>query len=334
MRRSIKILTLIIILVLVGSALHESYLRYRIEKTYPPVGAFIDVDMAKLHYLRRPPSTSQALNSPPIVLVHGASGNARDMAHVFFNSLAPDLDLYAFDRPGIGWSVNKISTEDMSSPEVQSDALALAIDKLGLEKPVIVGFSWGGAVAAAFATRHAEKVSGVVALAGVFYPWEGTDVWYQKLAEIPILNQAFMRLLLVKMGRELVPASIEGTFVPEPPAENYRTEAAIDLILRPQPFINNSIYGMRLRGHLQAMADDYENISVPVLLAAGDQDHTVYTPNQSQRLSKTIKQAHFLHFKGAGHMLHHTRAEHISRAIEKMARGETLPAGEYYISTP
>ena len=177
-------------------------------------------------------------------------------------------------------------------------------------------------------------MSGVAALAGVFYPWEGTDVWYQKLAEIPVLNELFMRLLLVKMGRELVPASIEGTFVPEPPSADYRTKAAIDLILRPQPFINNSIWRYAVAGHLADMADDYDTISVPVLLAAGDRDHTVFTPNQSQRLSKTVKQAHFLHFKGAGHMLHHTRTERISQAIEKMARGESLPPGEHYITVP
>ena len=334
MRRPIKIVILLICLVLVGSALHESYLRYRIEKTYPPIGEFVDVELARLHYLHRQKTSSSDAKTPAIVLIHGASGNARDMAHVFFNSLPPELDVYAFDRPGIGWSVNKISQEQMSSPAAQSDALAQAIDKLGLEKPLIVGFSWGGAVAAAFATRHPDKVCGVAALAGVFYPWDGTDVWYQKLAETPVLNQVFMRLLLVKMGRQLVPSSIEGTFVPETPTDDYRTKAAIDLILRPQPFINNSIYGMRLRGHLADMAGEYDSISVPVLLAAGDRDRTVFTPNQSQRLSKTVKQAHFLHFKGAGHMLHHTRTERITRAIVDMAHGKTLPPGEHYISIP
>jgi len=332
MRRPIQIVALLISVVLIGLALHESYLRNRIEQTYPPIGEFVDVETARLHYIRR--GSQSTFQTPPIVLIHGASGNARDMSYVFFSSLAPDLDLYAFDRPGIGWSVNTVSADAMSSPEAQADALMQAFDALGLQKPLIVGFSWGGAVAAAFATRHPDKISGVAALAGVFYPWEGTDVWYQKLAEIPVLNQIFMRLLLVKMGRELVPASIEGTFVPEPPSDGYRTNAAIDLILRPQPFINNSVYGMRLRGHLKTMADDYDTITVPVLLAAGDRDHTVFTPNQSQRLTKTVKQAHFLHFKGAGHMLHHTRTETISRAIEKMARGETLPPGEHYISQP
>ncbi len=331
MMKFMKITGLFFFVILLGLALHETMLRRAIEAAYPPKGAFVDVSTARLHYIHRPAQFNENIvqDPHPVVLIHGASGNAQDMELAFFDALAPEIDVYAFDRPGLGWSDSKISAELMSSPKAQAEAIAQAIDKLGLEKPVIVGFSWGGAVAAAFASEYGDKVSGVVALAGVFYPWQGTDVWYQKLAEIPIVNQLFMRLALVKIGQDMIPASIDATFVPEAPFPDYQKQAAIDLILRPSPFIYNSIYGMRLRGHLQEMMGRYEQINVPLVLAAGDEDQTVYTPNQSQRLLKTVENAHFMHFQGAGHMLHHTRNQPIVTAINDLAYGIALPAGEY-----
>ncbi|MGC6476582.1 MAG: alpha/beta fold hydrolase [Parvibaculales bacterium] len=326
-----KITGFFFFVILLGLALHETMLRRTIEAAHPPKGAFVDVPTARLHYIHRAAKFNEnALKDPhPVVLIHGASGNAQDMELAFFDTLAPDIDVYAFDRPGLGWSESKISAELMSSPQAQADAIAQAIDKLGLEKPVIVGFSWGGAVAAAFASEYGDKISGVVALAGVFYPWQGTDVWYQKLAEVPIINQLFMRLALVKIGQDMIPASIDATFTPEASFPDYQKLAAIDLILRPSPFIYNSVYGMRLRGHLHDMTARYADINVPLVLAAGDRDQTVYTPNQSQRLLKTVQNAHFMHFIGAGHMLHHTRNQPIVTAINDLAHGIVLPAGEH-----
>ncbi len=334
MKMIVTIIAILTLLILGGTVLHEAFLRYHIEAANPPRGEFIEVKTARLHYVYRAATKITGEKRHPIVLIHGASGNALDMSHAFFKNLAPELEVYSFDRPGLGWSENKISTENMSSPVSQADALAQAIEALGIEKPVIVGFSWGGTVAAAFATHHQDKISAVMALAGVFYPWEGASVWYQKLAALPVVNQIFTYALLIKMGQKTISPAIDAIFMPETPILNYRSDAAVDLILRPQPFINNSIYGIRLRGHLKNMAAAYSKIKIPIVLAAGDRDHTVLTPDQSQRLAKTIKQAHFMHFENAGHMLHHTRIERISRAINDLAQGVSLPAGEFYIKTP
>ena len=64
------------------------------EAAYPPVGAFVTVDGRRVHYVLRG-------QGPDLVLIHGASGNLRDMLPLV-DLLAPNYRVIAFDRPGLG----------------------------------------------------------------------------------------------------------------------------------------------------------------------------------------------------------------------------------------
>lgn len=325
---------------LVASAAHEIWLRYQIEQKHPPLGQFIEVDTAKLHYLHRPAkksggkSANKSERNSPIVLIHGASGTANDMALAFFDSLPDDLDVYAFDRPGMGWSENKVPVEQMQSPSQQAAAIHQAVEKLGLHKsvkPLIVGHSWGGSLAIAYAQSFPDDVSGMVGLAGVYFPWKGKDSWQNKLAVTPVVNHIFLHLALVKLGNVQIPAGINYNFIPEAPVADYREKIAVDLILRPTPFINNAHYNVNLRKNLAQMEKTYDALTMPILLAAGDMDHTVSTKHQSLRLSKLLRAAHFIHIENAGHGMPHTQNDILVEAITTLARGGTLPAGEKLI---
>ena len=51
---------------------------YRIERAYPPAGQFVDVAGARLHVVDlAAPDENAAL--PPVLLLHGASGNLEEM---------------------------------------------------------------------------------------------------------------------------------------------------------------------------------------------------------------------------------------------------------------
>ena len=75
------------------------------------------------------------------------------------------------------------------------------------------------------------------------------------------------------------------------------------------------------------LSDTYQQLQAPLLIAAGDSDQTVHTPHQSERLARLKPEAYFMHFRGAGHMIHHSRSEDLVAALMVMVRGEALPRG-------
>jgi len=103
---------------------------------------------------------------PPIVLLHGLASQRR-----FWNLVVPylvspggaGLPLLAIDQRGHGDADRPEASYELS--QVAAD-LAIAMDAVGWSRAVIVGHSWGGAVAAAFAADHPERTLAVVGIDG------------------------------------------------------------------------------------------------------------------------------------------------------------------------
>lgn len=95
----------------------------------------------------------------PVLFVHGSGGNLTQwqaqLVHLRKNRRA-----VAFDLRGMGASQAPM-LPDYSVPTMAQDLAAVA-DALRLERFVLVGHSYGGAVVAAYAAEHPERVAGVV----------------------------------------------------------------------------------------------------------------------------------------------------------------------------
>ena len=325
MFRMLAVFTFIIV-VLVG---HEFLMVLLIERKYPPRGDFVDVEKAKIHFLtRKKISDTKNSKNAPVILIHGSSGSSADMELAFFDIFPDDIDLYAFDRPGIGWSKTKLSPLEMSNPMKQAEAIHMAVKKLKLDKPIIVGHSWGGAVAIAYAKQFGDEVSGVVSLAGVAYPWKGPHGWYDNLLTTPVINHIFTRLFLNKIGQLYVPLSINSIFEPELARSDYREGAQAEIILRPSTIINNSYYSYYLRRHLKTMSKKYNDINTPFLIVAGNRDYIVHSKSQSERLHNEVAGSEYMLFKDTGHMPHHTQTQILADKIGRMSKGEALTPGK------
>ena len=325
MFRMLAVFTFIIV-VLVG---HELLMVWLIERKYPPRGDFVDVETARIHFLtRKKEAVIENQENAPVVLVHGSSGSSADMELAFFDAFPDDIDLYAFDRPGIGWSRTKLSPLKMSNPMKQAEAIHMAVEKLKLDKPIIVGHSWGGAVAIAYAKQFGNEITGAVSLAGVAYPWKGPYGWYDVMLTTPVFNHIFTRLFLNKMGQLYVPLSIKAIFEPEAARGDYREGAQAEIILRPSTIINNSYYSLNLRRHLKTMSEKYNDIKIPLLIVAGNRDYIVHSKSQSERLHNEVAGSEYILFKGAGHMPHHTQTQILAEKIGRMSKGEALTPGK------
>jgi len=97
--------------------------------------------------------------SPTLVLVHGAGGN-----HLHWPPelrCLPGATVYALDLPGHGRS----GGQGRDTIEDYAKAIVEFLDTVGVEQPVIVGHSMGGAIALTLALHFPNRVAGLVLMA-------------------------------------------------------------------------------------------------------------------------------------------------------------------------
>jgi len=97
----------------------------------------------------------------PVLLVHGG-GADRSHWHAVVPLLGIDRTVVTFDQRGYGES-EPPTDMDRSLGAMASDVLAV-VAATGLQRPVIVGHSYGGAVAAEAVARSPDRFSGAVFL--------------------------------------------------------------------------------------------------------------------------------------------------------------------------
>jgi 2-succinyl-6-hydroxy-2,4-cyclohexadiene-1-carboxylate synthase len=95
---------------------------------------------------------------PAILFLHGFMGSAADWRGVMA-ALEGEYRCLAVDLPGHGASLGL--PPDVYTIDGTARALLDLLDELGVERPVVVGYSMGGRLALYLALRHPERFSGL-----------------------------------------------------------------------------------------------------------------------------------------------------------------------------
>jgi pimeloyl-ACP methyl ester carboxylesterase len=278
-------------------------------------GEFVEVEGVRLHYVVRG-------EGRPVLLLHGNSGFAHDFAAVL-ESLDPvEFRAFAFDRPGHGYSERPAHDGAMSS---QARLLRGALAKLGVRRPVVVGHSWGGTLALAYALQFPEDVASLVLLAPAVYPEEDVYAAQRMLFEIPVLSDIFIRASDTFIRAE-IKRNLERAFAPDELPLEY-LQAAESLWSRPsqvRAFMQDE-YGYNPA--VELLARRYDKLRVPTLILTGDADELVKPERHAYPLHRSMEHSGLSVIPAAGHMLPHTRPEAVVKAI-RSASGEASPAQE------
>jgi non-heme chloroperoxidase len=105
--------------------------------------------------------------APTLVLVHGLPSNIGDWAAVPSRLAGLGHRVIAYDRAGFGLSSRPPASADRYTFESNVLDLAALLAALHVERPVLVGWSYGGGVVQRFAAEHPEQVRGLVLLSSV-----------------------------------------------------------------------------------------------------------------------------------------------------------------------
>lgn len=118
----------------------------------PPGSRFLSIDKVRIRYVDHPGT------GIPVLFIHGQPGSTYD-----FDPVRPFLAghrVITYDRPGYGWS-----TGGYHRLAVQVAAIHALLAHLRVDRVVIVGHSYGGTIALAYAEAYPDQVAGLVLVA-------------------------------------------------------------------------------------------------------------------------------------------------------------------------
>lgn len=302
---------------LAALALVNRLMAGRAERRHPPQGRFLTIDGVRLHYLEKGEGS-------PILLLHGNGTSAEDYAMSgVIDRLAADHRVIAIDRPGFGHS-DRPRARDWS-PEQQATLMVQASTALGLERPVVVGHSWGTLVALRMALDHAHAVGGLALLSGYYTPTPRLDVPGGAFPALPILGDVYRYTLAPVLGWLMAPMVFRKLFGPSPVPARFERDFPTGMSLRPSQLRAAAADTARMVQGAAAIHKRLAELRLPMLIMAGTGDKIVDFQTQSAALHEMLPRSDLQGVGEAGHMVHHIAPIAVAGAIRRLA-GQARPA--------
>ena len=224
-----------------------------------------------------------------MVFLHGWGLSSKIFKPIIY-LLKNDYKIYALDLPGFG-------NAPIEKPMVLKDYAETVhdfLEKNKIEKPIIIGHSFGGAVAIKLAILHPESVSKIV------------------LVCASAIRQPHRKMVLIKKAADLLkplfPEKLR-KFVLKLLKLDQTDYAKIESPELKETFKN--IIGEDLKPYLPS-------IKSPALVIWGEKD-TVTPLSEGKLIAETIPDAKFAIVKNAGHFLFLEKPEEFIKLIKEFA---------------
>jgi pimeloyl-ACP methyl ester carboxylesterase len=310
---------LIILVAVIGAGAVITFVGSRlIERAHPPRGRFVDVGGFPQHVAEIGPQDVQ--HAPPIVLLHGASANLEDMHVALHRALGERFGgrrrVVFVDRPGLGFSARPAGQG--ASPAYQAAVLRDILDRLGIERAILVGHSWGGTQALTFALDCPERTAGLVLIAPATHPGVWRRTRYSAVLAGPV-GWLYSRTFAFPLGAMLMSPGSHAAFQPQTMPEHYVHRSAAMLVLRPRSLMANWADVGSLDACLDRQVERYAALAAPTIVLAGDRDPFVPTERHGEKLAAASPRVRLVVLPGFGHMLHHAAAARVVEAVEELA---------------
>ena len=259
---------------------------------------------------------AQTGSGPDLVAIHGTLMTLEDMWLGPVPGLARHFRVTAVDRPGHGASERARAVD--ASPWRQAELIHAAVRALGLRRPVILGHSYGGAVALAYGLLHPDAVAGIVALAPVCFPEVRLESVLFGPRALP-LGEGLATALNGTSDQALLPLLWNAMFLPQTMPEAFAARYPFALAGRPAQMVAEGEDALALPAALARSAMAYAGCRVPVRILAGDGDIVVSPHRHGALAARMIPGAGFALLPGIGHMLHHVRPDAVIEAARAVA---------------
>jgi len=246
----------------------------------------------------------------PIVFIHGFSGNRLTWERQFSGPLAAEFRLVAYDLRGHGASDKPLEAVRYTNAALWAEDLAAVIRAKNLNRPVLVGWSYGGYVIADYIRKFGDSnIGGVVFLGSVTK--NGTPEAVEFLT--PEVLALFPNVLSADVEK-----SIEGTRALTRmfanPLSDDAWEIAYGSAMMVPPAVRAAMFSRVLDND-----DVLASIRVPTLVIHGTSDRIVRV-SAARHTARSVPKATLLLYDGVGHAPHLEVPERLSRDLAEFVR--------------
>lgn len=249
-------------------------------------------------------------HGPAVVLLHGQPGTSADMQPLAGN-LTSDFTVISPDRPGYGRTGGRAG-----GFRDNAAAVITLMDRLNVERAVIVGHSWSGGVAIAMAEEYADRVTGMVLVASVGpgQPLGRLD----RLLAVPPIGAAIAAVTLATASRAVSLPLIRQRLERRLGAAHDQAVLAMADGWRHDAWRSFVIEQRALFDELPDLAPGLGAIDRPTAVIVGEADRIV-PPQVGERLAQAIGSARLIRLPRAGHMLTYEQPRILISAIREVA---------------
>jgi pimeloyl-ACP methyl ester carboxylesterase len=255
-------------------------------------------------------------DAPLALLIHGLGGLAEEIAAPLHGQLAAaGFRVLAVDRPGYGASDPQPAHR--MSPSAQAVWLASLLERLQLEPAVIVGHSFGAAVALWLGRRLARAAPALVLVNPFCRPTPPALAPLLRLSVAPGVGPVVRRKLAPRLAEPLVRAGLHQAFAPDPPT---------DTISRlPAQLMTQESVLLAMAAELRGFNADASRMGAegwspqrPVIALTGLYDRVISGEAHGTWLERRVGRVDHRRV-ACGHMIHHTRPELVAEAVAEAA---------------
>ncbi len=234
-------------------------------------------------------------DGPAILFVHGMAMGAMSFRPQLESDLAKDFRLVALDLRGHGNSGKPWRAEDVQPSDIWADDIAAVMKAKDLKRPVIVGWSYGGFVAADYIRKY-----GITDIAGLNLVGSIAGLVQQPPPVGNMTPEEMKRRAAMQTSGNLGDnvAVVEATvkifeFPGMTPA--YREEMRTLGLMVPA-YVRKAFVGRNL-DHQDVVA----KLTLPVLITMGSND-VAQSPDAFARLKAALPKAQYSVYEGMGHL--------------------------------
>ncbi len=242
-----------------------------------------------------------------VVLIHGNYDDQGTWAAVA-PRLAQHFRVVTLDLPGFGQAPD---LDGEATIEAKAEAVAQALTKAGVRRAVLVGHSYGGAVAAAFAAAHPERVAGLVLEGANFVPSQAAPQAAQAVGRVLSAAAGGDAAAIEAAVREALPRVLLA-----PGAVSDQTVARIAGAVGPQrlPALRRAAGAFAVDGLPEWLAFSHARRPFPVLAVWGLEDPLVPVAG-AEAVATAVPEARLVILGATGHAPHLERPDAFAQAV-------------------
>ena len=247
-------------------------------------------------------------DGPAILFIHGFCQAALSWERQLRDpDLARDFRMVALDLRGHGMSDKPVGDAAYRTDRLWADDIQAVIDQLGLHRPTLVGWSYGGRVMGDYVQAHGTSALGAMNWVGAVSGEQASARPQQRAALHALMTDADPAIFIPGTA-----SFLRACFEIQPTTGDFETMLAFNMMVPRHARIS-------LRGRSIGFEDSLRGIDVPVLVTHGMCDRLVDV-TMGRHTAAIIPGARLSEYEGIGHAPFWEDAPRFNRELAELAR--------------